>query len=164
VEARVRVCGTHRREMMGLPPTGKRIATSGIEGFRFEDGKMVEHWATFDALGMLRQIGMVRVPKPPLLARTLVHKPRSCSLSCARRTSRRDRLPNFIRNLTFLWSILIEVEVPALVGSSHRLVDRLTARLRTVEHHVLPDCGHSLHDDCPEQTYALLPPFLQLAT
>ena len=37
VAVRVRVSGTHRGEMMGLPPTGKRIATSGIELFRFED-------------------------------------------------------------------------------------------------------------------------------
>src|SRR5215217_303475 len=43
-----------------------------------------------------------------------------------------------------------------------RLVDRLTTRLPTVEQHLLPDCGHSLHDDCPEQTYTLLSPFLQL--
>jgi 4,5:9,10-diseco-3-hydroxy-5,9,17-trioxoandrosta-1(10),2-diene-4-oate hydrolase len=42
------------------------------------------------------------------------------------------------------------------------LVDRLTTRLPRVEQHVLPNCGHSLHDDCPEQTYALLSPFLQL--
>ncbi len=35
---------------------------------------MAEHWATFDALGMMRQIGMVSVPKPPLLVRTLVHQ------------------------------------------------------------------------------------------
>jgi pimeloyl-ACP methyl ester carboxylesterase len=42
-----------------------------------------------------------------------------------------------------------------------RLIERFTTRLPSVEHHVLPDCGHSLHDDCPEQTYALLVPFLQ---
>ena len=42
-----------------------------------------------------------------------------------------------------------------------RLIDRFITRLPTVEHHVLPDCGHLLHDDCPEQTYALLSPFLQ---
>ena len=37
---------------------------------------MAEHWATFDALGLMRQIGMVPVPKPPLLARTIVHQAR----------------------------------------------------------------------------------------
>jgi len=42
-----------------------------------------------------------------------------------------------------------------------RLIDRFITRLPTVEHHVLPDCGHLMHDDCPEQPYALLSPFLQ---
>jgi pimeloyl-ACP methyl ester carboxylesterase len=42
-----------------------------------------------------------------------------------------------------------------------RLIDRFATRPSTVEHHVLPDCGHSLRDDCPEQIYVLLSPFLQ---
>lgn len=42
-----------------------------------------------------------------------------------------------------------------------RLIDRFITRLPTVEHHVMPDCGRLLHDDCPEQTYSLLFPFLQ---
>jgi hypothetical protein len=70
VVARVSVSGTHRGEMLGLAPTGKRIRTSGIEVFRIEDGKMGEHWATFDVLGMLRQIGVVPVPEPALPVRT----------------------------------------------------------------------------------------------
>jgi steroid delta-isomerase-like uncharacterized protein len=74
VVARVTVSGTHRGELMGLAPTGKRVRTSGIEVFRLEDGKLAEHWATFDALGMLRQLGMVPVPTAPLLVRTLVHR------------------------------------------------------------------------------------------
>jgi len=31
--------------------------------FRFEGGKMAEHWAAFEALDMLQQIGMV-LPHP----------------------------------------------------------------------------------------------------
>jgi predicted ester cyclase len=76
VVARVSVSGTHRGELMGLAPTGRRVRTSGIEVFRFERGKMAEHWAAFDALGMMRQIGMIPVPGPALLARTLVHQAR----------------------------------------------------------------------------------------
>lgn len=76
VVARVTVSGTHRGEMMGLAPTGRRVRTSGIEVFRLAGGKLAEHWATFDALGMLRQIGLVPVPGPGLLVRTLVHKAR----------------------------------------------------------------------------------------
>jgi steroid delta-isomerase-like uncharacterized protein len=74
VVARVTVTGTHQGEMMGLAPTYKPVRTTGIEVFRLEDGKLAEHWATFDALGMLRQLGMVPVPKPPLLLRILRHQ------------------------------------------------------------------------------------------
>jgi pimeloyl-ACP methyl ester carboxylesterase len=63
------------------------------------------------------------------------------------------------------------VRAPALLlwGSNDRyfpvrLIDRFIARLPTVEHHVLPDCGHLLHDDCPEQTYSLLSAFLRQDT
>jgi hypothetical protein len=45
--------------MMGMAPTGKGVTASGIEVFRFQNGKMAEHWAAFDALGMLRQIGVI---------------------------------------------------------------------------------------------------------
>jgi steroid delta-isomerase-like uncharacterized protein len=73
VAARVSVSGTHLGEMMGLAPTGKKVKTSGIEVFRLERGKMAEHWATFAALDMMQQIGMVPVPGPTLLIRTLTH-------------------------------------------------------------------------------------------
>ena len=64
VVARVAVSGTHRGEMLGLAPTGRRVRTSGIEAEHLAGGKLAEHWATFDALGMLRQIGLVPVPAP----------------------------------------------------------------------------------------------------
>jgi pimeloyl-ACP methyl ester carboxylesterase len=41
-----------------------------------------------------------------------------------------------------------------------RLLARFTGRLRDVEAHTLANCGHSLHDDCPEQVYPLLTRFL----
>jgi hypothetical protein len=56
--------------MLGLAPTDKRIGAAGIEVFRCESGKLAERWATFDARGVLRQIGIVPIPGPTLLART----------------------------------------------------------------------------------------------
>jgi len=61
---------------------------------------------------------------------------------------------------------LVRAPVLLLWGSKDRYfpvrrIDRFITRLPTVEHHVLPDCGHLVHDDCPEQTYALLSSFLQ---
>jgi pimeloyl-ACP methyl ester carboxylesterase len=41
-----------------------------------------------------------------------------------------------------------------------RLLARFTSRLPDVEAHTLAGCGHSLHDDCPEQVYPLLTRFL----
>ncbi len=41
-----------------------------------------------------------------------------------------------------------------------RLLARFTSRLPNVEAHTLGGCGHSLHDDCPEQVHPLLTPFL----
>jgi steroid delta-isomerase-like uncharacterized protein len=76
VVARLTVSGTQRGEMMGLAPTGKHLRTAGIEVFRLKDGKLAEHWATFDALGMLRQLGLRPFPSPALLVRTLVYQAR----------------------------------------------------------------------------------------
>jgi hypothetical protein len=82
------VTGTHRGEMMGPAPTGRRVRTSGIDVFRLADGKLAEHWATVDALGMLRQIGVVPVPGPASLVRTVAHMARKRLATAARRSGR----------------------------------------------------------------------------
>ncbi len=63
VWARLRCRGTHRRPLMGLPPTGKAFETTAIDICRFEKGRIVEHWGVPDRLGMLEQLGIV--PAPP---------------------------------------------------------------------------------------------------
>lgn len=52
--------GTHDGELMGIPPTGEPIRglPAHITG-RFEDGQIVEGWATWDALGMMQSIGVL---------------------------------------------------------------------------------------------------------
>ena len=62
VVGRITWRGTHRGEFLGLPATGKAFKVSHIQIYRFAGGKMVEHWAVRDDLGMLRQLGLV----PPL--------------------------------------------------------------------------------------------------
>src|SRR5262245_41252789 len=54
--------GTHLGDYMGAPPTGKRLTTSGITIFRFEDGKVVEEWIQSDMLGLLQQVGALPAP------------------------------------------------------------------------------------------------------
>lgn len=51
--------GTHRGAFMGIAPTGKQVAVPGIHIMRIADGKIVEHWAQADDLGMMRQLGVV---------------------------------------------------------------------------------------------------------
>jgi pimeloyl-ACP methyl ester carboxylesterase len=45
-----------------------------------------------------------------------------------------------------------------------RLMTRFTSRLADAEVHTLSGCGHSLHDDCPEQVDPLLTRFLTANT
>lgn len=51
--------GTHQGELMGIPPTGKQATVTGINIERFANGKFVEEWSNFDALGLLQQLGVV---------------------------------------------------------------------------------------------------------
>jgi steroid delta-isomerase-like uncharacterized protein len=51
--------GTHKGDMMGIPPTGKQISISGIAIDRFENGQSVEHWEVFDQVGLMQQLGVM---------------------------------------------------------------------------------------------------------
>jgi steroid delta-isomerase-like uncharacterized protein len=51
--------GTHRGELMGIPPTGKVVTFTGIAIDRLEKGKIVEHWLIYDALGLMQQLGII---------------------------------------------------------------------------------------------------------
>ncbi len=59
VVTRWSVRGTHQGPLMGIPPTGKQGAVTGMGIARLEGGKIVEVWSEFDALGMFQQIGVV---------------------------------------------------------------------------------------------------------
>jgi steroid delta-isomerase-like uncharacterized protein len=61
VLARLRVQGTHRGELMGIPATGKRIDIAVLDLFQIRDGMLIEHWALLDNLGMLRQLGVTSI-------------------------------------------------------------------------------------------------------
>lgn len=51
--------GTHEGDFMGIPATGNRVTMEAIHIFRFEDGRIAEHWVARDDLGMMRQLGVV---------------------------------------------------------------------------------------------------------
>ena len=50
--------GTHRGELSGVPPTGKRVTVTGTTVTRIANGKFVESHVTWDALGMMQQLGV----------------------------------------------------------------------------------------------------------
>ncbi len=49
--------GTHRGEFEGVPPTGKQVTVTGANTVRIANGKCVEGWESWDALGLMQQIG-----------------------------------------------------------------------------------------------------------
>jgi steroid delta-isomerase-like uncharacterized protein len=57
--------GRHTGPFMGIPPTGAALDITGVDIFRLEGGKVVESWASADALGMMRQLGLLPPPGAP---------------------------------------------------------------------------------------------------
>jgi predicted ester cyclase len=56
IVARFRETGTHLGDLMGMPPTGKKVSFGEIGILRFEGGKVVESWYEVDMLGMMGQL------------------------------------------------------------------------------------------------------------
>jgi steroid delta-isomerase-like uncharacterized protein len=54
--------GTHQGELMGTPTTGKQVTYTGLGIDKVVNGKIMEMWLNFDALGMLQQVGGVPSP------------------------------------------------------------------------------------------------------
>lgn len=52
----------HTGELMGIPPTGKRVAVTEMHIARLENGKIVEDWGVMDVLGLMQQLGVAPAP------------------------------------------------------------------------------------------------------
>lgn len=59
VVTRYSVRGTHKGELMGIPPTGRQVSIGGIAIDRFENGRSIEHWEYYDQMGMMQQLGVI---------------------------------------------------------------------------------------------------------
>ena len=62
VVTRWTLAGTHRGELMGIAPTGKKIEVAVITINRIAGGKAAEVWELVDQLGMMQQLGVVPPP------------------------------------------------------------------------------------------------------
>lgn len=47
---------------MGIPPTGKVVAMTGIMTTRIAGGRIEEAWEHYDARGMMQQLGVAPGP------------------------------------------------------------------------------------------------------
>ncbi len=58
VITRWRMSGVHEGTLMGIPPTGATCTVEGVNVARFQGGKLIEDWVQWDALGLMRQLGV----------------------------------------------------------------------------------------------------------
>ena len=58
VAARLTYRGTHRGEIFGVKPTGKKIQYDGLAMFRIDDGRIVEGYVLGNVLDLLAQLGV----------------------------------------------------------------------------------------------------------
>ena len=56
------ITGTHRGEFQGVPATGRQVSIAGVDFSRVSGGKIAEHWAQFDVVGVMQQIGAMPAP------------------------------------------------------------------------------------------------------
>jgi steroid delta-isomerase-like uncharacterized protein len=57
VVARLTYTGTHRGEILGFVPTGRRVEYTGIALFRIAAGKIVDVYVVADRLSLMQQLG-----------------------------------------------------------------------------------------------------------
>lgn len=50
--------GTHTGEFLGIPPTGQAVAMAGIHTVCLTEGRIVEHHAINDDLGLMQQLNV----------------------------------------------------------------------------------------------------------
>ena len=51
--------GRNTGEFLNMPATGRGVRLKGVDILRLRDGKIIERWGEFDALGMLNQLGVI---------------------------------------------------------------------------------------------------------
>jgi predicted ester cyclase len=62
VSAHLRVTGTHKGALRGIPPTGKKISFELFEFVRIQDGKLAEQWVLVDWINVYKQLGVTQIP------------------------------------------------------------------------------------------------------
>jgi predicted ester cyclase len=59
VVERTTASGTHLHPLLGIPATNRKVSFTEIHIYRFEKGKIVEHWPEVDFYALFSQIGVI---------------------------------------------------------------------------------------------------------
>jgi steroid delta-isomerase-like uncharacterized protein len=59
VAIHLNVTGTHKGELQGIPPTGKKVTFDAMDFITLIDGKISEEWLNADMMGLMQQIGAI---------------------------------------------------------------------------------------------------------
>jgi steroid delta-isomerase-like uncharacterized protein len=62
------ISGTHTGEFMGIPATGRKISVEGITIHYIKNGKILDSYVRWDALGLMRQLGHAPPPGKTIVA------------------------------------------------------------------------------------------------
>ncbi|MEU5385064.1 ester cyclase [Kitasatospora cineracea] len=116
VVTRVKLTGTHRGELLGIPATGRPVEWTTTEIWRAEDGLLAERWAQDDLLGLKEQ-----------LARGAENTAVVQRVSDAVNAHRYDDLdelfgPEF-RDNNPAWSVTSLEELKGIIIGAHRALD-----------------------------------------
>lgn len=65
VVVRARFFGTHDGDFNGIPATGRSVELPFIIIYRFEGGKIAEHWLEANHLALLAQLGVMNTAPQP---------------------------------------------------------------------------------------------------
>ena len=57
------VRGTHRGPFLGMQPTNRQCTVSGTSISRIEGGKLAEHWADWNVMTLMEQLGVAAAPR-----------------------------------------------------------------------------------------------------
>jgi predicted ester cyclase len=50
--------GTHNGELLGIAPTGKEVDVPFAITYRLAEGKIAQHWMSFDRMALMEQLGV----------------------------------------------------------------------------------------------------------
>src|ERR1700760_3969144 len=62
VAVRFVVEATHQGDLLGIPPTGRRVRWDAVDVYRLKEGKISEEWAADDLTAILHQVDAYTPP------------------------------------------------------------------------------------------------------